>query len=141
MNTLERINGIKNVQKTIDDLLTVGQLTIKGESPKNNWVMEPLHQGKSCSIGLVYIEDVEAGPCEEHVHIEAREYLIVIEGSIMLNISGRDVRILRKGDCGSVSPGELHYSRPLEPGTKIAYVCVPADAGMDSLIASLKEKK
>ena len=78
MNTLAKLQDIKNVQKTIDALLDLGSLTIKGESPKNNWVMEPLHQGKSCSIGMVHIDDVEAGPCDEHIHIEAREYLIVV---------------------------------------------------------------
>ena len=140
MNTLKALDGIKKMQVTIDALLKVGSLTLKGESPKNSWVLEPLHQGKSCSIGFVHIDDVDAGPCEEHIHVEAREYLIVISGSIMLNINGKDVRILEKGDCGSINPGDLHYSKPLEKGTKLAYICVPADSGMDSLFDSMEKK-
>jgi len=141
MNNIAKLNNIKQVQRTIDDLLLVGNLFRKNESKKNNWVLEPLHQGKSCSIGFVYIDNVEAGPCEEHIHIDSKEYLIVIQGSIMLNINGQDVRILKKGECGVVGPGELHYSKPLEDNTKLAYLCVPADPGMNSLIESLERQE
>ena len=140
MDSLEKLKGIQKMQKTIDALLHSGKFSIGNRALKNNWVLEPFHQGRSCSVGFVHINDKKAGPCEEHIHDMAKEYLIVVSGSVMLNINGSDVRILEVGDCGVVGPGDLHYSRPLEDNTKLVYVCVPADPGMDSLFDSLEEK-
>jgi quercetin dioxygenase-like cupin family protein len=137
---MNKINSIKSVQKSIDDMLVRGAIGLKGIHSTNQWLLEPLHQGKSCSVGFVHIADTEAGPCQEHVHLESREYLIVISGSVMLNVNGDDVRVLKPGDCGVVQPGEAHFSRPLENNTKLVYVCVPSDAGMNSLIESLEKK-
>ena len=95
--------------------------------PANKWTLEPIYKGKDCSIGFVYIPKVELGPCEEHVHHNSIEYLIVVKGSIILNINGRNIRIVKEGECCVVEPGSLHYSKPLTDDTKLAYVCVPSD--------------
>ena len=137
MDTLTKIKGIKKIQKTIDVLLEKGKFFIKGDSNKNDWTLQPFHQGKSCSVGFVGVSEVAAGPCEEHIHPGAKEYLIVVSGSVMLNVNGVDVRVLEVGDCGVIAPGDIHFSRPLRDNTKLVYVCVPADSGMDSLFDSL----
>lgn len=140
MDTMKKIQSIQKVQQSIDHLLEIGSLGLKGIQSTNQWMLEPLHQGKSCSVGFVHIATRDAGPCQEHIHAEAKEYLIVVIGSVMLNINGQDVRLLKAGDCGVVQPGELHYSRPMEDDTKLIYACIPADEGMDSLIAALEDK-
>jgi len=139
MDTLNKLKSIQKVQKTIDALLHSGKFAVGGKGLTNNWVLEPFHQGKSCSVGFVHIKDKKAGPCAEHVHQDAREFLIVVTGSVMLNVNGNDVRVLEVGDCGVVDAGDLHYSRPLSDDTKLVYVCIPADAGMDSLFRSIEE--
>jgi len=139
MDRMETLNNLKESQKTIDVLLKLGSLSIKGaEQPgRNPWQLEPLFNSDKCNVGVVHIKDVEAGPCEEHIHVDSKEYLIVTSGSVMLNINGKDVRVLHTGDCGVVNPGEGHYSRPLEDGTQMIYICVPADSGMDNLYKTL----
>ena len=136
----ESLKVIIESQRTIDKLLDAGSLEIREFGKGNKWQLEPLHNGEDCNVGFVHIEEVEYGPCEPHIHSFAKEYLIVISGSVMLNIEGVDVRVLKTGDCGVVFEEQLHYSRPLEPGTKLLYVCVPADKGMAQLTKRMKEK-
>ena len=137
----QSLNILIKAQKTIDRLLEVGSLGIAGTTPANQWKLQPIEpEDKDCNLGFVYIDEIDYGACEAHVHPNAKEYLIVIKGSIMLNIDGADVRILKGGDCGVVFPGQLHYSRPLEDKTKLLYICVPADKGMAQLTKSMKVK-
>jgi quercetin dioxygenase-like cupin family protein len=141
MTTLEQINKVKAMQLTIDKMLDRGTLALKDPRVKacsitNSWVLEPLYQDNDCSVGFVHIANVELGPCEAHIHRDAREYLIVVKGSILLNVEGRDIRIVREGECASVEAGSLHHSKPLTDDTKLAYICVPRD--MD--IPLFKEK-
>ena len=140
MDTMKQIESIQKVQKSIDDLLEMGCFGLKGIQSTNQWLLEPLHQGDSCSVGFVHIATRDAGPCHEHIHANAKEYLIVVTGSVVLNINGQDVRLLKEGDCGVVQPGELHFSRPMEDDTKLIYACIPADSGMDSVIKALEGK-
>ena len=131
MTTLEQINKVKAMQLTIDKLLERGTLALRcpgtEASIANTWVLDPLYQEDDCSVGFVHIANVEMGPCEPHIHKGATEYLVVVKGSILLNVEGRDVRIVREGECASVEAGSLHHSKPLSDDTKLAYICVPRD--------------
>jgi quercetin dioxygenase-like cupin family protein len=135
MSTLsENITHISRKQKTIDALLGAGDLK-KKNGDNSGWVLEPIHSDKDCDMGLVYIDTVEAGRCKDHIHEESVEYLVVVKGSILFNIDGTDVRIVEEGEMATVPPGRLHHSKPLEDGTKLAYICVPRDPGMTKLIS------
>jgi mannose-6-phosphate isomerase-like protein (cupin superfamily) len=129
------LTNVKAMQLTIDKLLERGTLALKdphGESATvaNTWVLEPLYQNEDCSVGFVHIPHVELGKCETHVHQHSIEYLIVVKGSILLNIDGRDVRVVREGECCAVEAGVLHHSKPLTDDTKLVYVCIPEDKNM-----------
>lgn len=135
---IEDINKLKNIQNTIDAMLSRGSLALKlhntpTDSLMNKWVLEPLHEDKDCSVGLVHIEKAEFGPCETHVHKKSREYLIVVSGKILLNINGRDIREVNVGECCAIDSNVLHYSRPLTDDTKMVYVCVPRDEDMPAI--------
>ena len=128
---LDGLNKIKSRQLTIDKLLERGSLVLKNSAGVSNaWVLEPLYQGKDCSVGFVEIKESNIGPCEPHAHNDSKEYLIVVKGSILLNVEGRDVRIVREGECSAIPASTSHYSRPLENDTKLVYVCVPTDEDM-----------
>jgi mannose-6-phosphate isomerase-like protein (cupin superfamily) len=125
------LTKLKSRQLTIDKLLERGSLVLKEKKGVGNkWVIHPIYQEEDCSLGFVDIEDVGAGPCEPHVHINSKEFLIVIHGSILLNIDGRDVRIVKEGECASIPANSTHYSRPLEDNTRLIYACVPTDRDM-----------
>ena len=125
----DKVTTIKNQQVTIDKLLDEGSLALHN-GITNKWSLEPLYQEKDCSIGFVRVPNVELGPCTEHIHPNAQEYLIVVRGSILLNINGVDVRVAKAGDCASIPENCLHKSRPLENNTKLIYVCIPADPNL-----------
>lgn len=127
------LDSIRKKQVTIDRLLKEGRLEFGKGGISNKWQLEPLYQKEDCTIGFVHISKVELGPCGEHVHPDSVEYLIVSNGSILLNVDGRDVRVVRKGECTAIKAGVKHFSRPLEDGTKLVYVCVPNDAGIPEM--------
>ena len=134
MSTLEEV---KAMQLTIDMMLERGTMALrdpftKDTSLSNKWELEPLYQEPDCSIGFVHISHVGLGPCETHIHKESREYLIVVKGSIILNIDGHDVRVVREGECCAIDAGCNHHSKPLTDNTKLVYVCVPKDRDIPS---------
>ena len=124
---------------TIADLLTRGSLEVWSKNSQTSpWIIKPLYEDKSCSVGLVTIRTNDLVPCEEHIHPESNEYLIVTKGSLLLTIDDRVVRIVREGECCSVPMGSSHYSKPVSADTEFIYVCVPRDTAIP---LSLKEKK
>lgn len=148
MTIIEEIQKVKKMQVTIDKMLEKGSMELRsvnyrrgelsGEKVGNKWVLEPLHEDECCSIGIVSIPKVEIGACDTHVHPGAREYLIVIKGSILLNIDGRDLRIVRESECCVVDAGIQHHSKPLTDDTRMVYVCIPRDSTIPSLNMEIK---
>ena len=136
-DVMQTIENVKAMQLTIDKMLERGTMALrdpftKDTSLSNKWVLEPLYQAPECAIGFVHISHVGLGPCETHIHKDAREYLIVVRGSIILNIDGHDVRVVREGECCAIEEGCAHYSKPLTDNTKLVYVCVPNDIHIPS---------
>ena len=128
----QELDKVKAMQLTIDKMLQRGSLALKraddsGASIANKWVLEPIYQGDDCSIGFVHIANIQLGECEQHLHKNCREYLVVVKGCILLNVEGRDIRVVREGECCAIESGILHYSKPLVNDTKLAYICVPRD--------------
>ena len=136
------IESIQNLQKTIDTLLdkdSGGFVWGDRDTPANTWIIEPLYEEDDCSMGFVHIKDKNFGACGEHIHPESKEFLIVVSGSILLNVDGKDMRVVKEGECCVVEKAQSHFSRPLEDKTKIAYICVPQDRFLKK-IGNIKEK-
>ena len=131
-NVMKELDSLRAKQATIDKLLDEGSMEVKKNGIANKWTLEPLYQGEDCSVGFVHINNVELGPCGEHTHPESREYLIVAKGSILLNVNGIDIRVVREGECAAIDYGVKHFSEPLEDGTKLIYVCIPYDLHLPS---------
>ena len=131
------MDSIRQKQATIDLLLEEGSMEFGSGGLSNRWQLEPLYQEVDCSLGFVHISTIELGPCAEHIHPESTEYLIVVKGSVVLNIDGVDLRVLKVGECASIPKGSKHFSRPLENDTKLIYVCIPRD---DYLTKAIKHE-
>jgi quercetin dioxygenase-like cupin family protein len=138
MDIKEKIDSLKDKQHTIDLLLKIGSMTSDKEN-NDKWILEPLHHDEQCSMGIVHVENKTLSACDPHIHFEAKEYLICISGAFALNIDGNFVRTVTEGECAVVNPGQMHYSKPILHGTKIAYVCVPADQGMSFLAEQINK--
>jgi quercetin dioxygenase-like cupin family protein len=145
MTILEQLDQVKAMQNTIDKMLERGTMELRNvkhrgvESPANKWILEPLHEDDNCSVGFVTIPHVEIGQCETHVHPGSREFLIVIKGSIIFNVDGRDLRVVREGECCVVEAGCMHHSKPLTDDTRMVYVCIPRDASIPTLDVEIKK--
>lgn len=129
---MRTIENVKAMQLTIDKLLDRGTMALKDcrlsdNSVANKWILEPMYSGPDCSVGFVHIASLELGPCDAHIHKDSIEYLIVVKGSIILNVDGRDIRVVREGECCAVPAGSTHFSKPMSDDTKLAYICVPED--------------
>lgn len=119
---------MKNSLHTIADLLDRGSLEIWSKNPQTSpWIIKPILNNENCSVGIVTIRTDDLVPCEEHVHLESNEYLIVTKGSLLLTIDGIVVRVVKEGECCSVPMGSSHYSKPISSDTEFIYVCVPKD--------------
>ena len=129
---LKELNYITSKQKTIDALLDAGDMK-KRNGDNSGWTLEPIYSKSDCDIGFVRIEGVDSGRCADHVHEGSLEYLIVLRGSILFNIEGRDLRTVNEGEVCVVPAGVVHHSKPLEDDTKMVYICVPRDPGMKEL--------
>lgn len=134
MNMTQALSDIRCKQKTIDDLLMSGDIKTTGENGTSRWELDILYQKEDCSMGFIYCDDLKAGKFPDHVHKKAKEYLIVVRGKIILNMHGENFRELVEGECASIPAGVVHHSVPLVPGTKIAYVCVPYDKDIGSIL-------
>jgi len=141
MTLLEKINGIKDTQSIIDELLD-RSVVAKEEGTVDAWYVEPLYNDVECNIGFGKFPGIAKNvdtTSIPHAHKNNKEYLIVIRGSLLLNIDGEYVRKLKKGDCALLMPGQIHYSKPLENDTKLIYVCVPADEGYLELFKAMEQ--
>jgi len=126
---VKQIKEVRSLQASIDTLLSIGHFNTKSIE----WKLTPLHQDSACCIGFVDIETADAGRCPDHIHEGCIEYLIVLRGKVLFNLDGVDLRILKAGDIASVPPNVKHHSKPLEDQTRLLYVTVPADPGMEEL--------
>jgi len=142
MTLSTQLDIIKENQKTIDELLDSSTLFIEKQTEK--WYVEAVYNDEICNIMFgVFPGDPAKGEnmgSIPHYHESNKEYLICIQGSVLLNIEGGFVRKLKIGDCALINPGETHYSKPLEKDTKVLAICVPADKGYLEAFNQLKDK-
>ena len=135
MNVIDRIYS---AQKNIDDLLMDGSITLRKESVEetreSKWELDVIYQNPDCSIGFAYSRNTSSGSFPEHCHQHSKQFIVCITGSVLLNIEGSNVRILRPGDCATISKNFRHVSTPLENNTKLSFICVPWDEHMTTLI-------
>ena len=137
---LDKVKHIKKIQVTVDNLLDAGDVKLRN-GDNTGWTLTPLFTDNKCDIGFVDIDKVEAGRCPDHVHDGSVEYLIVLSGEILFNVDGRDLRIIKAGDVGVIPAGVPHHSKPLVDDTKMVYVCVPRDPGMEVLTQRINNVK
>lgn len=121
------VNKINTNLSTITDLLKKKNLVMDFEEAKKKWLLEPLYDNPNCSVGRCFIATKDIGPCEEHIHPGAVEYLIVTKGSLLINIAGKNLRIVHVGECCAFPENIAHYSTPLEDETEMIYITVPRD--------------
>ena len=77
-DVVDLITTIQGNFRTITDLLERKTLVTDLREACKNWLLQPFYENDKCSAGIVYISKKELGPCEEHVHPESVEFLIII---------------------------------------------------------------
>jgi len=130
MNMIEKINDIKETQRTIDKLLELSEMKIadKGEIKTDGTILDVIYEKDEYQIGIGY--HLGSGSyVPMHCHQGIIEYLIVGKGKVIVQFENNAVRVLSKGECASVKPGELHSVRALEDDTEVVFICIPPEKG------------
>jgi quercetin dioxygenase-like cupin family protein len=129
--------SMREMQKTLNsiaDMIETGDISLPDNRDDNSWVITPIFENTDCSVGTVRIQSSSLRACAPHVHEQSTEYLIVTRGSLLLNIEGRNVRVVAVGECASIPPGIEHSSYPMTEDTEFVYVCVPRDYGIPETV-------
>jgi len=137
MESEDLLKKIQKNQKTIQDLFDDGSLkfiTSAKASSEPMWLIEPIYLKDSVSVGLARSGKITTEDYPEHIHPENHEYLIVVNGSILVSLKGVPIRTVNKGDCFSIPINTLHSTKPLEEGTAIISVSVPGHKGLEEYL-------
>lgn len=137
---MDKINGIKSMQVTIDLLLKHDLVTANPHGSPNvsKWNIEEYYFGEDCNFGFAYSDPAGSKDFPPHCHGSSKEYLICTQGSVLLTILNVTNRILTIGECASIPAGVSHSTKPLLPGTKLVYVCVPTDKAFPGCVKNLE---
>lgn len=125
----EALDKINNNLRTVGELIQEGSVLLsKGKvGDATKWVIQPLYQKNDCSLGFARCEKKDYGDYPDHVHCDAKEYVVCVRGSAVFYINGLAMRAIKEGECVSVPIGIQHKFKPLVDDTKLFYICVPAD--------------
>jgi len=123
----EKLQDIRAVQASIDTLLSEQSITVSTDESPGTWSIEEVYTGEECNFGFAYSDADGKASFPEHVHTGSVEYLICVKGRVLLDMNDKVTRVLNVGDCASIPPGIPHNTKPLEPASKLVYVCVPPD--------------
>jgi len=122
-----KLETIREVQQTIDSLLSTQSVVIDGGKSLDAWSIEEIYTGEECNFGFAYSDVGGRATFPLHIHAESVEYLLCVKGSVRLTIADKVTRVLKVGDCASIPPGAIHTTTPLAPSCKLVYVCIPPD--------------
>jgi len=118
--------------KTQDTLRTVAKLIEAGEIRRKGNMLE---MDNSVTFNTIYGKDAtvtiatypkQGSQSPSHCHDKITEYLICIKGSFSAAF-GKGYRILKMGECLSISNNVLHTITALEDNSTIVAVCVPEE--------------
>lgn len=122
-----KIDSIREAQATIDTLLASKSVVVDGGKSVDTWSIEELYAQEDCNLGFAYSDIGGRTHFPMHVHADSIEYLICVRGRLLLNIENKVTRVMNVGDCASIPVGVTHNTTPLEPYSKLVYVCIPPD--------------
>lgn len=123
---LDKLNGIKAKQNTVDELLKLGYFlkTSDGNIKVNNVILNTIYENKA-QIGIGIHKNV-GDVVIDHCHNGIKEFLIIESGSVLLKIEG-NLRIMRVADCAVIPEGVEHSVTALEDNTRVIYICIPPE--------------
>ena len=128
-SVIEKINSIRETQRTIDRLLELNEMKVAGGKLKTDGtVLEVVYEKAEYQVGVGY--HLEAGSyVPVHCHQGVTEYLVVGKGKAIVQFGNNAIRVLSRGECASLKPGELHSVRAMEGGTEVLFICIPPEKG------------
>lgn len=121
----DKLNEIKKVQRTVDELLEAGIMSKEDmhfQSADKGIDIDILYQ-KLATVGIGFCKGKTVMP--EHTHDESRHYIICVDGRFVIKFCGA-VRVLAPGDCIAIPAGVPHATQCIHEGHLI-FVNVPAE--------------
>lgn len=133
MEIKEALNSLKDRQKTIGDLINLGQVLVKINGRRrleteNNISIDTVFETEEVSVTIAACPDVGA-EYPIHCHTGIVEYLICLKGSFGVTLPHNGYRILKERECAKIPANIMHSTISLEPNSDIMGVCLPAEPG------------
>ena len=137
---LAQVTEIKHMHRTINKMLDenaiaaekIGNFTRVFDAEAKSLLFESL--SSDADMGIMLVRNSDCGAVmPAHQHEASQQYMIIVNGSVGLRFANGVYRILAKGECASIRPGEVHSAVSLENETKYLNVYIPADDGLSKI--------
>ena len=136
MEIKEVLNGLKDRQGTIGDLIKLGQVLVKVNGRRrlemeNNISVNTVFESAEASVTLASCPD-EGSNYPLHCHSGIVEYLICLNGSFGITLPHNGYRILKETECAKIPANVMHSTISLESNSNLLGICLPAEPAYTS---------
>jgi len=136
MEIKEVLNGLKDKQGTIGDLINLGQILVKVNGRRrleteNNISVNTVFESEEVSVTIATCPD-EGAAYPEHCHSGIVEYLICLKGSFGVTLPHNGYRILKEKECAKIPANVMHSTISLEKDSDIIGICLPQETAYTS---------
>jgi mannose-6-phosphate isomerase-like protein (cupin superfamily) len=133
------VKEIKSIQRSIDQLLDEGLLTINKDTAcefsdggKRLVGLKPLLNKEECYVAFGTFPEAGA-TFPPHLHYGCMEYFIVVKGSMVIDLGQGVRRIMKERSCAAVEENMMHFIESLEPNTEYVVISIPLDKHIQKL--------
>ena len=136
MEIKETLQDLNDRQKTISELINLGQILVKTNGCKrlaleNDISIDTIYDTKDVSISIASCP-TSGDTYPEHCHVGIVEYLICLKGSFGVTLSHNGYRIVKEQECAKIPANILHSVISLEPNSDLMGICLPAEPAYKS---------
>ena len=131
MNITETLNGLKEKQQTISDLIDLGLVLVKKNGKRKLHFekqidVDTVFNTPAVSITIATFHD-EGIKYPYHCHEGIVEYLIVLKGSFGIILPHNGYRIITEKECAHIPANIMHSCVSLTPNAQLMGICLPAE--------------
>jgi len=125
---IEKIESIKKLQRTVDDLLKAGELHLCGNTLK---IGEGAGVAKSLYSNGITVNKTnypkKGAIYPVHCHPNSTQIIICTKGAFVMTFENMRSRSVHIGEPVVLKPQELHSLQTIEDDTETIDVCVPKE--------------
>ena len=124
----KKVDEIKIIQRTVDDLLKAGELHFSGcclTIGNGAGVVKSLYTNH-ISVNITNYK-LKGAVYPSHCHNESQQIIICTKGALVVTFGNMNSRSLHPGEVAVLKPKELHSIQTIEDDSETIDVCVPKE--------------